>query len=815
MFSILGVVAASAQLTADWKTYMPFDAWPVQVVETPARVYFMNRTFEKNLNLAERSIPSHSLFYYDKEGDDIVSVNRRANSNGNAVACIGYNAAKKYLLVVYTDCDIDFLYDDGRVFNLPALKMTSIPGKKEANSITFDNEKGRAYVATSFGYLSLNDERHEVAESRNYGGNVQTIGRCGGEIVACIDGKIYHAPASEQRFNLDDYTLIEDTPYADGIVPLDNGGFYAFKSENGYIDRYTPSGASYTRERLNDDPQFYGMQQTAGGNSYLLTGNVRLYNISKADGTLEISYKGEDDYWKPAASYDGNNLWTLTARQGLRSYKKNGGGWTLTRDFMRPNSPATYIASSFAWHPEYGMLCGANGYDLAYSDFNQSTPANISALKGGFWKEYGLFYSGSSISNVFNFSGLGIDPQNNNHVYRSNTLGGIMRVNLANPSEVMIMANPSSRFSKTGTFIPIVGDQAAWSAMCRFTPPQFSSDGTMWSLYNNMDADRAELWYWPAADRLATTSEATYRPMKQINVPEFPTMNTDCMIALKKNKNMLAMGGLGNGGTILIYDHNGTPGATSDDRHVYMRNPYDQDGGAVSFLAVNNLYEDPETGLIWIMSQRGLFTVNPATVFDEPNRVNRIKVARNDGTNLADYLLNEINVNNMCTDGEGRKWFATSNGVVGTSADGRTILAEFTTDNSYLPSNSVFDVGYNPENNSIMIATEAGMVEMFPSGSGGSTASEASSMRVYPNPVEPDYYGWVRIDNIPDGSLVKITDARGGIVRELGPAQGGSVEWDVSGLNNTRVATGVYYIMVSPGSNGDGTTQISKILVLN
>ena len=80
--------------------------------------------------------------------------------------------------------------------------------------------------------------------------------------------------------------------------------------------------------------------------------------------------------------------------------------------------------------------------------------------------------------------------------------------------------------------------------------------------------------------------------------------------------------------------------------------------------------------------------------------------------------------------------------------------------------------------------------------------------------MEPDFYGWVRIDNIADGSLVKITDAKGGLVKEMGPVEGGGVEWDVTGLNNQRVNTGVYYIMVSPGASG-GDSSINKILVLN
>ena len=146
--AMAAILNAQAQLTADWKMHMPFDQWPTQVVETPNRVYFLNRTFEKNMNLPERAVQSHSLFYYDKEGDELVSVNERTNANGNAVSCIAYNPNEKYLVVVYTDCNVDFLYDNGKVFNVPALKITSIPGKKEVNSITLDPANNTVYLAT-------------------------------------------------------------------------------------------------------------------------------------------------------------------------------------------------------------------------------------------------------------------------------------------------------------------------------------------------------------------------------------------------------------------------------------------------------------------------------------------------------------------------------------------------------------------------------------------------------------------------------------------------------------------------------------------
>lgn len=814
--SILSTFCVKADILADWSIHMPFDNWANQVIETPKRVYFTSRTFEDAANITGRDISSNSLFYYDKEGDEIVSMNERTNASGNAVACIGYNAHKHYLLVVYTDCNIDFIYDDGRIYNLQALKATSIPGIKEVNYINFDTARNRVYLATSFGYVVLNEDKHEVSESRNYGISIQSIARCGDNMVLCTEGKLYHAPIAGQRFNFTDYTLIgESLPEFTGIIPSPNPHFFAYKKGYNtylYIFRVNDEG-EYEPQRINEENLFYGVQTVEGG--HRLTGDVRMYYLLDG-GNYPAVTRPSVISGNPSSSLTGNELWVLNPKQGLRSYRIDGDKWTLTRDFMRPNSPATYISTSLYYHPTYGMLAGSNGFDIALSNFNQRTPNNISALKDGFWKEYGPNYASDvKLTSTNNYSGLAVDPQNINHVYRASTLGGLMRINLSNPSDIMVFANPSNPNSGNPGFVEIVEDQAAWNILCRFTTPSFAADGTMWTLFYNRNKERGELWYWPAADRLSTTGAASYRPMKSITLPLWPAGNSDEITTLTKNKNIIAIAGFGGGGTVMFYDHKGTPDVTSDDRYVHLTDLYDQDGGGVAFQAVNKLREDPATGLVWILSQRGVFTVNPATVFEDPTRVNRIKVARNDGTNLADYLLNEINVFDMVIDGEGRKWFTTSNGIVCTSQDGRQILGEFTTENSYLPSDVVYTACFNPENNSLMVATDGGLVEMFPSGSGSSSADAGSEMRVYPNPVEPDFYGWVRIDNIADGSLVKITDSKGGLVKELGPAQGGSVQWDVSGLNNSRVSTGVYYIMVSPGSSGNGKAQIAKILVLN
>lgn len=112
-----------------------------------------------------------------------------------------------------------------------------------------------------------------------------------------------------------------------------------------------------------------------------------------------------------------------------------------------------------------------------------------------------------------------------------------------------------------------------------------------------------------------------------------------------------------------------------------------------------------------------------------------------------------------------------------------------------------------------MIATSGGLCEYYLNGQSGDI--EAAGIRAYPNPVRHDYFGWVTIDGLEDDSFVKIADSSGNIVRELGPASGGKIQWDVCGMDLNRVPSGVYFVLASSGPGGDSFSEATKILVIN
>ncbi|MDE6629705.1 MAG: Por secretion system protein, partial [Muribaculaceae bacterium] len=84
----------------------------------------------------------------------------------------------------------------------------------------------------------------------------------------------------------------------------------------------------------------------------------------------------------------------------------------------------------------------------------------------------------------------------------------------------------------------------------------------------------------------------------------------------------------------------------------------------------------------------------------------------------------------------------------------------------------------------------------------------------YPNPVRPDYTGWITIAGLMENSLVKIADANGNVVHQ-GRSDGGMFTWDGCNTAGDRVKTGVYFVFASQNATGSSSGAVTKIMVIN
>ena len=252
---------------------------------------------------------------------------------------------------------------------------------------------------------------------------------------------------------------------------------------------------------------------------------------------------------------------------------------------------------------------------------------------------------------------------------------------------------------------------------------------------------------------------------------------------------------------ITVFDYNKTLGTTSDDRFITFQNS----SGSGEIVT---LQEDLD-GEIWFGANPGVGVIyNPQNVFSGNEQIQPVYIQQDGQTQL---LLETETVKCIAIDGANRKWFGTENsGVYLMSEDGTEEIEHFTTDNSPLFSNNIYDIKIDGKTGEVYIATEKGLISY--KGTATDAEDDFSNVFVYPNPVRETYHGVIAIRGLVEDTDVRITDISGNLVSQT-KSLGGQAIWDGKDLNGNRVQTGVY--MVFNASQDGELKQAAKILFIH
>ena len=211
-------------------------------------------------------------------------------------------------------------------------------------------------------------------------------------------------------------------------------------------------------------------------------------------------------------------------------------------------------------------------------------------------------------------------------------------------------------------------------------------------------------------------------------------------------------------------------------------------------------------GQMWVGTDRGV------VVFDNPSAVFS-------GKNFDAYtpvferrrLLGNETVTSIAIDGGNRKWMGTRNGIFLFSPDGTELISNFNEKNSPLPSNEILYITAELNTGEVYIRTSKGMVSYRGSATEGSLKQDENKVKVFPNPVRPDFEGQIGIEGLVENAFVKITDIAGNLVYET-RANGGTAVWNGNTLSGGRVETGIYLIF-STNKKGE-ETLVSRLAVV-
>jgi hypothetical protein len=219
--------------------------------------------------------------------------------------------------------------------------------------------------------------------------------------------------------------------------------------------------------------------------------------------------------------------------------------------------------------------------------------------------------------------------------------------------------------------------------------------------------------------------------------------------------------------------------------------------GALPSANVRTIINDRD-GYIWVGTEEGVayfFAVDQDAV--KPIFDNR-------------FLLRDEKVTAIAADGGNRKWIGTERGVWLFSPMGEKLIANFTSENSPLPSDVIFDIEIVHETGEVFFSTDKGIISFRADATQGDP--KFRNLHIFPNPVTADFSGMVGIAGLATDAIVKITDIAGKLIWQA-QANGGTVAWNVRDYNGNRAATGIYIVFAATADGAESV--VGKIAVVD
>jgi hypothetical protein len=709
-----------------------------------------------------------SIIIYNKVFAELKKMSRIDGLTETGISTITWSEENKTLIIAYTSTNIDLLKNDV-IYNIPDISRKYIPGEKMINKIRTNGNY--AYLACSFGIVVVDLTKREIHDTWKPGDGsedeeVWDIAFGNGKIYAATDLGVYSADLSNQGLSyFGNWNLVDllPTPVAKYTLLIFSGGkLYANLSDpllpgdQVYVVGDISSLFSFTSGVFNKsfDNAQSGFTVSSGA-------SVKYYN---SNGSLikTISSYGwavPDIY---QAAVDNSDIWIADINSGLVR-GENMSEFTA----MTLPGPVSNNAFSIISYNGKTIICGG-ATDASWN--NQGRPLQISIYENNNWTS---IPSGTIIDPMRTL----IDPDKVNHIFVSTWGGGLLEYENNN-----ILKQYTESNSPLKTIIP----GRPYVRICGLA---MDKSKNLWLTQTGVPGSIKVL----KPDGTWIVNPLTI---------DAPTIG-DIIITAKGQKWIILPRGYG----LFVLDDNQTPDISSDDKYKKML-VQDTENQVISF--VYSIAEDLD-GNIWVGTDQGpVIYFNPENVFNSDLKASRIKIPRNDGTNLADYMLKTETITSIAVDGANRKWLGTaSSGVYLLSADGTTQIKNFNEQNSPLLSNSIVTLAVDNKTGDVWFGTSKGTQSFR----GDATTGEEKFKKVYtfPNPVRADFKGNVTITGLIRDSQIRITDISGNLVYET-VSDGGQATWDLTTYNGRRVSTGVYLVFCASKDGSQST--VTKMLVI-
>jgi ligand-binding sensor domain-containing protein len=728
-----------------WRTHLPYTS-VTTVAQAGSRIYAAS--------------PS-SFFCFDTEDNSLQVLSKTEGFSEVGISKIKYHEQLDILLIAYSSGNIDLLKKNKITNVSDIVRAISITGSRRINHINF--YKDLAYISCDFGIVVLDLIKNEVKESfMNIGENASQLSVFSSTI---LNDTLYIASRNEVRAgalanNLSDYQWWRK---ADTTFSLPQADTYQLVTFNNKVYAGAADKGLYVLENFNwtrTDTDIASPVQSinVSNNSLVLSAQQQVITVNTDHSSTSIQ-PYPDLNPAEAITDEKGTVWIADKGRGLIA---------VTNDnptVYQPNGP--YSASTVKFHIHDNKVValpgGIRNHAAAYN------PTGYYILDDNGWTSYGPIHN--NVNNVYFLDPLTATTTPDGSMYVGLFGYGILK---RAPDGTHSLINENTPGSTLKNIFP-------GSPYVRIQDLAADKEGNLWI------SNLAAVGVNDFPEKLHVKSPDDTWKAFNFSKAEIGGNGISQILIDDSGYKWLSLGNLG----ILVFD----------DQTNKRRNLTTTAGhGSLPSNLVNTMALD-KNGEIWIGTASGVAVFYaPYQVFDGTAFDAAVPFFKINATQASPLLQGEV-INAIEVDGANRKWIGTTKGVYLLSADGSEQVHYFNTNNSPLISNYVLDIAIHPVTGEVFMATDKGIVSYR------GTATEATdkfeSVKVFPNPVRPEFTGQIAITGLAANTNVKITDINGKLVYETF-ATGGTAVWDQRDYNGRKARTGIYLVFSATEDGSEG-----------
>jgi len=730
------------------------------------------------------ALADNAVFIFNENNSEIEKFSSVQGLSGETTSSIYYSVDYDRLVIGYENGLIEIIDGNGSITNSSDIVNFNQSGNKRINHISgFGNT---LYLSTPFAIVAYDIEKLEFGDTFFIGEgstslNINQTLIANSTIFAATEDGIFTA-------DINSNLLIDFNNWNQSFERRDFSNILRFNNQI-----YTTEGSKLYQLNTNILSEVRNFSETIIG---MKSSPSHLALALKKRGIVLDSSNNEVASFNTIPDFD----FTLS-----NAFFQNNTVYLATEEFGVLKSSANQINSYEEIHPE-----GPLSNEVFSIDVNNN---NLWVVFGGHNSFYGSLgrkkgfshYNGENWINtqynpefpVLDMGYVTVDPFTENRAYIS-SMGVTTNFDSVSTGGITVVENDeiTTFYNYKNSSLEDIEPNNTNVIVIRVTDTTFDNQGNLWIASMSFDEEIKKLsasGQWSSYDLSGLKTVPNQLGLSEIAIDR----SNNLWIGTRRN-GIYAFNENGNRQRALIATPN-------------LGNLPDTDVLTVAVDRDNRVWMGTRTGMVVFRNASGVFdatVLNAQPVIIEENGV-------------GERLLGDQRINSIVVDGAENKWFGTDNGgVLYTNPSGQTTLANFSKENSPLPSNRILKIRVDDNNGKVYFATDKGIVaynsNVAPFG------EVLADVYGYPNPALKNHETITITGrngtNLPKGTNVKILDVAGNLVYETNviegqEVQGGKVVWNKKNLAGNNVASGVYIVLLS---NDDASeTATAKIAIVN